>query len=197
MAKIDLGKINFVFRGTWAALTAYTERDVVVYTDDNILSTYACIATSEIVGDIPSVNGVLDANWVLMARGVSDSLGAIPQGAAKGALISDGAVNQSFTVGNHQIAWQDLTTTATATVGDAYMVDTSGGAFTLTLPPTPVVGDTVWIVDAKGNFATTSLTVDGNSENIHRQSATVVMNIDDISKALIYHNTADGWIITG
>ena len=199
MAKLDLGKINFVFRGTWGNLTSYTERDVVVYTDSNIMSTYVCItaAGSSTVGDIPSVAGVADANWAYMAKGVTDALGAMPQGAKGGALVSDGASNQTFTVGNTYPAWTDAATATNALNGKAYFCDTSAAAWTMTLPAAPTVGDTIWIVDAKGTFATNNLTLAGNGKNIHRQSADVTMNISDVSKMLIYHNATNGWIITG
>ena len=199
MAKLDLGKINFVFRGTWGNLTSYTERDVVVYTDSNIMSTYVCItaAGSSTVGDIPSVAGVADANWAYMAKGVTDALGAMPQGAKGGALVSDGASNQTFTVGNTYPAWTDAATATNALNGKAYFCDTSAAAWTMTLPAAPTAGDTIWIVDAKGTFATNNLTLAGNGKNIHRQSADVTMNISDVSKMLIYHNATNGWIITG
>jgi hypothetical protein len=200
MAKIDLGKINFVFRGTWGALTSYTERDVVVYTDSNILSTYVCITPvgNATVGDIPSVATTPAAgNWAYMARGVTDALGAIPSGAKGGSLISDGASSQSFSVGNHTLAWTDMATATTAVNGGAYFCDTSSAAFTLTLPITPTAGDTVWIVDAKGTFNTNNLTIAGNGSNIHRQATDVTMNINDVSKMLVYHNATNGWIITG
>ena len=199
MAKIDLGKINFVFRGTWGNLTSYTERDVVVYTDSNIMSTYVCItaAGSSTVGDIPSVAGVADANWAYMAKGVTDALGAMPQGAKGGALVSDGASNQTFTVGNTYPAWTDAAVATNALNGKAYFCDTSATAWTMTLPATPTAGDTIWIVDAKGTFATNNLTLAGNGKNIHRQAADVTMNINDVSKMLIYHNATNGWIITG
>ena len=199
MAKIDLGKINFVYRQGWQALTSYTERDVVTYEDNNILSTYVCITPvgNATVGDIPSVAGVADANWAYMARGVTDALGSIPRGAKGGSLVSDGDVNQTFTVGNTYPAWTDMATATTAVNGGAYFCDTSSAAFTLTLPVTPTAGDTVWIVDAKGTFETNNLTVAGNGSNIHRQSADVTMNINDVSKMLVYHNATNGWIITG
>ena len=199
MAKIDLGKINFVYRQEWQALTSYTERDVVTYTDSNILSTYVCITPvgNATVGDIPSVAGTADPNWAYMSRGVTDALGAIPQGAKGGAMISDGASSQTFTVGNHTLAWTDMAVSTTAVNGGAYFCDTSSTAFTLTLPISPTAGDTVWIVDAEGTFETNNLTVAGNGSNIHRQSADVTMNINDVSKMLIYHNASNGWLITG
>ncbi len=199
MAKIDLGKINFVYRGTWANLTSYTERDVVTYTDSNIVSTYVCITAvgSSTVGDIPSVAGVADANWAYMAKGVADSLGAIPQGAKGGSLISDGAASQTFTVGNHTLAWEDKAAAFTAVNRGAYFCDTAAAAWTLTMPANPEVGDTIWVVDVKGTFATNNLTLDGNSKNIHRQAADVTMNINDVSKMLVYQGASNGWIITG
>ena len=77
------------------------------------------------------------------------------------------------------------------------LCDTSATAWTMTLPAAPTAGDTIWIVDAKGTFATNNLTLAGNGKNIHRQAADVTMNINDVSKMLIYHNATNGWIITG
>ncbi|SVB83514.1 uncharacterized protein METZ01_LOCUS236368, partial [marine metagenome] len=93
--------------------------------------------------------------------------------------------------------WTDMATASTAVNGGAYFCDTATAAFTLTLPASPVAGDTVWIVDAKGTFATNNLTVAGNGANIHRQGTDVTMNINDVSKMLVYHNATNGWIITG
>ena len=44
MATIDLGKLAFTFKGTYAGGTAYTPRDVVTYTDGGVLGTYICTA---------------------------------------------------------------------------------------------------------------------------------------------------------
>ena len=61
-----------------------------------------------------------------------------------------------------------LTTTTTLT-RSGYQnapVDTTGGAFTLTLPSAPVVGDTVVIVDWGENIATNNLTISGGSAKV-------------------------------
>ena len=68
MATIDLGKIAFTQKGTWASGTAYTEKDVVQYTDGNDTSSYVAIASS--TGQAPSTNGTLNSsNWAIFAKG--------------------------------------------------------------------------------------------------------------------------------
>ena len=68
MATIDLGKISFTQKGTWASGTAYTAKDVVQYTDGNDTSSYVAIASS--TGQAPSTNGTLNSsNWAIFAKG--------------------------------------------------------------------------------------------------------------------------------
>ena len=74
MATIDLGKIKFVFRGTYNASTAYTPDDVVTYTDSGILSSYICTTAS--TGNAPSSSGTAHGSWAYMAKGTSTETGS-------------------------------------------------------------------------------------------------------------------------
>ena len=67
MATIDIGKIKQVWRGTYAAGTAYTPDDVVEYTDSGILSSYICIANT--TGNNPSSSGTAHGSWNYLAKG--------------------------------------------------------------------------------------------------------------------------------
>ena len=70
MATIDLGKIAFTQKGTWASGSAFVAKDVVQYTDGNDTSSYVAIASS--TGQAPSTNGTLNSsNWALFAKGAS------------------------------------------------------------------------------------------------------------------------------
>jgi len=70
MATIDLGKISFTQKGTWASGTAYTAKDVVQYTDGNDTSSYVAIASS--TGQAPSTNGTVNSsNWTIFAKGAA------------------------------------------------------------------------------------------------------------------------------
>ena len=52
MATIDLGKIKFNWRGTYAGGTAYVPDDVVYYVDGSVGSSYMCVANT--TGNAPS-----------------------------------------------------------------------------------------------------------------------------------------------
>ena len=71
MATIDLGKIKFVFRGTYAGGTAYVPDDVVTFTDGSVTSSYICVTAT--TGNNPSSGGTAHSSWNFLAKGASSS----------------------------------------------------------------------------------------------------------------------------
>ena len=71
MATIDLGKIKFNWRGTYAGGTAYVPDDVVYYMDGSVGSSYMCVANT--TGNAPSSGGTLHASWQYLAKGQATS----------------------------------------------------------------------------------------------------------------------------
>ena len=71
MATIDLGKIKFNWRGTYAGGTAYVPDDVVYYMDGSVASSYMCVANT--TGNAPSSGGTLHASWQYLAKGQATS----------------------------------------------------------------------------------------------------------------------------
>ena len=71
MATIDLGKIKFVFRGTYANGTAYVPDDVVTFTDGSVTSSYIC--TTATTGNNPSSGGTVHGSWSFLAKGQATS----------------------------------------------------------------------------------------------------------------------------
>ena len=88
MATIDLGKIKQVWRGTYNNSTAYVVDDLVEYTDNNITSSYICVANS--TGNAPSSNGTAHASWNYVAKGVVDPIPSQSGNAGK-ALVTNGS----------------------------------------------------------------------------------------------------------
>jgi hypothetical protein len=86
------------------------------------------------------------------------------------------------------------TTTYTAVRGDYIFADTTSGAFTITLPITPAIGDTVTIHDDQGNFATAGLTVDRNGETIMGAAANEFLGTADSLSVFIY--TGSDWRVS-
>jgi len=84
--------------------------------------------------------------------------------------------------------WIKKTTTYTASTGDQIIADTSGGAFTISLPPSPSVGNSVIFADA-ANWYTTNLTVARNGSTIEGVADDLILNIKGITVTLIYDGT--------
>lgn len=88
-----------------------------------------------------------------------------------GTRLPKGADNTHLTTQGGVVAWTSdptpyvistITSNTNAACGTTYLCDTSGGAFTVTLP-SPVSGCYVGIVDAKGTFDTNNLTLAPNA----------------------------------
>ena len=88
--------------------------------------------------------------------------------------------------------WTAKTTTYTAVTGDHLLADTSGGAFTITLPATPTAGDYIEFNDAKETWATNNLTIARNGSNIDSLAEDLVCNVS-AKIGLTYINATIGW----
>jgi hypothetical protein len=77
--------------------------------------------------------------------------------------------------------------------GDALLCDTSGGAFTVTMPASPVAGNAVRIVDVAGTFDTAYLTVGRNGAKINGLSEDLILNIAECSVLMVYTGSTYGW----
>jgi hypothetical protein len=73
--------------------------------------------------------------------------------------------------------------------GEGVLADTSGGAFTVTLPATPTVGDTVVVADAGAAFGTNNLTIGRNGSTINGTAENLVCDITGVSVTLVYDGT--------
>lgn len=91
--------------------------------------------------------------------------------------------------------WTDVSTTHTASSGERIFADTSGGAFTITLPSTPNSGDFVIITDGALTFDTNNLTISRNGENILGTADDLILDVDNASVELVYRNVTVGWLL--
>jgi len=102
------------------------------------------------------------------------------------------AVSTVSSQGAGTVTWLVKTTAYTAIAGDALMCDTSGGAFTITLPVAPVANDSVKIFDYSGTFNVNNLTIAGNGKTIV-EAATYTCNLVNESRTLVYLNDTAQW----
>ena len=105
-------------------------------------------------------------------------------------ITTTGAINKNTS------AWQAKSGTYTAVAGDRLIVDTSGGAFTITLPASPSLGDEVRFLDATASFDTNNLTIGRNSQKINGNAADLTVATESAGFSLVYYNATYGWRYT-
>ena len=95
------------------------------------------------------------------------------------------------------LSWQAVVTTGTTMVaGKGYFVNTTGGAFAMTLPASASLGDEVHIIDYAGTFDTNNCTVDRNSHNISGAGSDLVVATERAAFKLVYVDATQGWLLT-
>ena len=107
------------------------------------------------------------------------------------------AVGQlSFAEVSGGTSWQAVKTTGfTAVAGEGYFINTTGGAFTMTLPSSPTIGDEVVFIDYAGTFDTNNLTVGRNSEKINGSAADLTVATERAANTLVYTDGTQGWLL--
>ncbi len=93
-------------------------------------------------------------------------------------------------------SWQAVkTTTYTAVAGQGVFANTSGGAWTLTLPSSPTIGDEVSVVDYAGTFDTNNLTIGRNGKNIQGSAADLTVATERAGFTLVFTDDTQGWLL--
>ena len=117
-------------------------------------------------------------------------------GTADQILVTDGSGNLSFVDNSGGTSWQAVKTTGfTAVAGEGYFINTTGGAFTMTLPLSPTIGDEVAFIDYAGTFDTNNLTIGRNSENIQGSAADLTVSVERAANTLVYTDGTQGWLL--
>jgi hypothetical protein len=111
-------------------------------------------------------------------------------------IKTDGSGNLSFTDVAGGTSWQAVKTTGfTGAAGEGYFCDTTGGAFTATLPA-GTLGDEISFIDYAGTFDTNNLTIAPNgAEKIQGSAASLTVSIERAGLTLVYTDGTQGWLL--
>ena len=98
---------------------------------------------------------------------------------------------------SEQRNWRAITAAETIQAGAQILANTNGSAFTITLPASPALGDTVNFVDQGYDFNSNALTIGRNSSNIANAAGDLVINTQGAAFGLVYSGDATtGWTYT-
>ena len=94
-------------------------------------------------------------------------------------------------------SWQAVITAdpGPAVAGNGYFCNTTGGAFNLTLPASPSIGDFVSFIDYAGTFDTNNLTVARNGKKIQGASADLTVSTERAANTLVFVDDTQGWLL--
>jgi hypothetical protein len=117
---------------------------------------------------------------------------------ALGNPASNGMVLKSTTDGVRSweavsVIWVEKTANYTAGIGDAILANTAGGAWTLTLPPSPTTGSSVIVIDSAGACGTYALTIGRNNLKIMGLAENMTVNTSNAAFTLVYQGATYGW----
>ena len=114
-----------------------------------------------------------------------------------GAELDELTDGSETTLHNHVggISWFVINTDTTASGGNGYLINASGGNINLTLPTSPSEGDPVGVCDAYNKATTNVITVVRSGENIEGLAEDMVINVDGAGFTLVYADATRGWEI--
>ena len=117
-------------------------------------------------------------------------------GSADQILTTNGSGQLAFVDNSGGTDWQAVKTgTYTAVAGEGIFANTTSGAWTLTLPASPAIGDEVSVVDYAGTFDTNNLTIGRNSKNIQGSAADLTVATERAGFTLVFTDNTQGWLL--
>ncbi len=173
----------------------------------NALMADDAIDSAEIVaGSIDTAH--IDDNQVTLAKMAGLVRGKIIVGDASGdpSALTVGTADQVLTSDGTDAAWTDaaggitwlavVTTGTTMVAGNGYFVNTTGSAFSMTLPASASLGDEVHVIDYAGTFDSNNCTVARNGHNILGAGSDLVVATERAAFKLVYVDATQGWLLT-
>jgi hypothetical protein len=124
------------------------------------------------------------------------AFGGITMGTTGQVLTTDGTT-ASFGDISGGASWQAVITAdpANAVAGNGYFCNTTGGAFTVTLPTAATIGDFISFIDYAGTFDTENLTIARNGHNIQGVAADLTVATERAGFTLVYTDGTQGWLL--
>ena len=143
--------------------------------------------SGEWIGATGTLHGATGPQGATGVQGIDGASGYVGSDGATGSTGPVGATGLTGATGT-AAPYSKKTSNYTAVNGDYLIADTSGGAFTITLPASPSTGNSVTIADGD-SFYTNNLTIARNGSTIEGNSLDLVIDVPSLIVTLLYDGT--------
>jgi hypothetical protein len=145
------------------------------------------------LGVLSNLSTTANANLVSAINSITYAVGS-----SGNVLTSNGNVWASTSLPASGLSYVVKSANYTINNNEGVLANTAPGAFTITLPASPVVGNQVVIADSFGVFGANAVTVARNGSTIENAAEDLVLDIDGASVQLVYSgNTWDVFATVG
>jgi len=104
---------------------------------------------------------------------------------------------QVTSFGTDAVVNRTITTSSNVLVNERVFADATSAAFTLTLPASPTVGDTIQVIDVAGICGTNNITIARNGQKIQNLAEDLILNLNNAAITMIYSGSTYGWVFIG
>ena len=138
------------------------------------------------LGVLSNLSTTANANLVAAINSVTYAVGS-----SGNVLTSNGSTWSSKALPASGLSYVVKSANYTTQNNEGVLANTALGAFTVTLPASPVVGNQVVVADAYGDFGANALTVGRNGSTIANVAEDLIVDINGVSVQLVY--TGSTW----
>lgn len=180
--------INTASAAAFASASAYTNSQISSIDLTSTINTASAAAVNFLVDGAPGALNTLNELAAALDDN-ADILDLYLTQASASSIYATQAALAAFSTETFLIKAEAYT----AVAGDVVFVNSASGAYTITLPSSPTLGDRVRIIDLANNSATNNITIGRNSQNIDEVASNFIIDINNAGIELIYTNSTYGW----
>lgn len=178
--------------GTYSSANTLTRTTVYSSSNAGSAVTFSAGTKNVFITMVASKSPQLDPTGNVTALGTPASATLTN---ATGLSLTTGVTGVLPAVNGGSLAWQSVQATSfTAVAGNAYPVNTTSGAVTVTLPASSSAGNIVQLTDYAGTWATNNVTVSPNGGKINSSTASVALTTSRETIAYVYIDSTQGWL---